>query len=236
LKKVLLLVLFVTMALAFAWTSPARADGVTGTINLQEANWNANGTLTTTGTTSGTWTLVMDFVNGTATNTDINSFSVQLFSAAGAETFSLSTETVNGSSTLGNWEFFADDKLNNGGALCSTNIVKGWVCGDTASGGTITPFVVDAGTTTEFILSGTFSAPGGLSNPLDLMASGCKDAGTTGPGTCFLDGGSSDGNKWAVSGAMTGTTNNVPEPSSFMLLGAGMLALAALSGRRLLTA
>ena len=32
------------------------------------------------------------------------------------------------------------------------------------------------------------------------------------------------------------TTTNVPEPSSFMLLGAGLLALAALSGRRLLTA
>jgi hypothetical protein len=43
---------------------------------------------------------------------------------------------------------------------------------------------------------------------------------------------------WAVpfteSGIVTGT--NVPEPSSFMLLGAGLLALAALSGRRLLTA
>jgi hypothetical protein len=212
----------------------ASADGVTGTINLQEANWDANGTLTTTGTTSGTWTLVMDFVNGTATNTDINSFSVQLFSAAGAESFSLATATINGSSTLGNWQFFADDKLNNGGTPdCSTNTVKGWVCGDTSNNllSTITPFVVGAGTTTEFILSGTFSAPGGLSNPLDLMASGCKDAGT-----CFLDGGSSDGNKWAVSGAMTGTTTSTPEPSSFMLLGAGMLALAALASRRSLTA
>jgi hypothetical protein len=43
---------------------------------------------------------------------------------------------------------------------------------------------------------------------------------------------------WAVPFTESGivTTTNVPEPSSFMLLGAGLLALAALSGRRLLTA
>jgi hypothetical protein len=226
--------LVLTAFLVLGAAEVASADQVTGSINLKEANWNANGTLTTSGTTSGTWNLTLDFVNGTAANTDINSFTVQLFSAAGAESFSLSTETVNGSSTLGNWEFFSNDKLNNGGSPdCSTSSVKGWVCGDTANNitSTITPFVVDAGTTTEFILTGTFSAPGGPISILDMMASGCKVAGS-----CFLDGGSSDGNKWAVSGTLGGTTTNVPEPSSFMLLGAGMLALAALSGRRLLTA
>ena len=43
---------------------------------------------------------------------------------------------------------------------------------------------------------------------------------------------------WAVPFTESGivTTTNVPEPSSFLLLGAGLLALAALSGRRLLTA
>jgi len=213
----------------------ASADQVTGSINLQEANWDANGTLTTSGATSGTWQLVLDFVNGTAVATDINSFSVQLFSAAGAESFSLTGATINGSSTLGSWEFFADDKLNNGGTPdCSTNTNKGWVCGDTANNllNAITPFVVAPGTT-EFILSGNFSAPGGPVTALDLMASGCKVVGQ-----CMLDGGNNDnGYKWAVSGTMgTGGTTNVPEPSSFMLLGAGLLALATLSGRRLLTA
>lgn len=211
----------------------ATADQVTGSINLQETGWNANATLTTSGTTSGTWQLTVDFVNGTASNTDINSFAIQLFSAAGSESFSLLNATVNGSASLGNWEFFADDKLNNGGSPdCSTNTVKGWVCGDTANnlGSTITPFVVNAGTTTEFILSGNFSAPGGLSNPLDMMASGCLVAGT-----CFLDGGTSDGNKWAVSGAMTGTTS-APEPSSFLLLGSGLSFLGMAFRRRKLTA
>jgi len=45
------------------------------------------------------------------------------------------------------------------------------------------------------------------------------------------------GEAWAVPFTESGiVTNNVPEPSSFLLLGAGLLALAALSGRRLLTA
>jgi PEP-CTERM motif len=205
----------------------ASADQVTGSINLQETAWNANATLTTSGTTSGTWNLTVDFVNGTATNTDINSFAMQLFSASSTESFSISTATVNGSSTLGNWEFFADDKLNNGGTPdCSSNTVKGWLCGDTASSSTLTPFVVAAGTTTEFILTGTFSAPGGLVNPLDMMASGCTDAGS-----CPLDGGTNNGDKWAVSGAMTGTTG-VPEPSSFMLLGSGLGFLGMAFRRR----
>jgi PEP-CTERM motif-containing protein len=46
------------------------------------------------------------------------------------------------------------------------------------------------------------------------------------------------GEAWAVPFTESGivTSTNVPEPSSFMLLGAGLLALAAFSGRRLLTA
>jgi PEP-CTERM motif len=39
-----------------------------------------------------------------------------------------------------------------------------------------------------------------------------------------------------ANGLIVSQTANVPEPSSFMMLGAGLLALAALSGRRLLTA
>jgi hypothetical protein len=225
-------VLAIAAFFAFGAAQVASADQVAGTINLQQAGWNANGTLTTTGTTSGSWTLTMDFVNTSGATTDINSFAVQLFSSAGAETFSLSSETINGSSTLGNWEFFANDKLNNGGTPdCSSNSVKGWVCGDTGQG-TLHPFSVASGTTTEFVLSGTFSAPGGLISILDLMASGCTVAGT-----CKLDGGTNNGNKWAVSGTMgAGGSTGAPEPSSLLLLGLGLLGLVLLTGRRSLTA
>jgi hypothetical protein len=225
-KSVRLSVLALVALLFLGAAGIASADQVSGTINLQATGWNANGTLTTSGTTSGTWTLTMDFVNKSGSTTDINSFSVQLFSSAGAETFSLTSETINGSSSLGNWEFFANEKLNNGNTPdCKSGTVKGWVCGDTGQG-TLHPFSVASGTTTEFILSGTFSAPGGLISILDLMASGCTVAGT-----CKLDGGSNDGNKWAVSGTMGVAA--APEPSSFLCLVTGVSFLALAFRRRL---
>jgi opacity protein-like surface antigen len=199
----------------------ASADQVNGAVNLQATGWNANGTLITSGGTSGTWMLTLDFVNGTSNTVDINSFAVQLFNAGSGESFSLTNHTVIGSSSSGSWEFFADDKLNNGGTPdCSSASVKGWLCGDTGQG-TLHPYSIAAGHTAEFILSGDYTSTSAV-NPLDLMASGCLVAGT-----CKLDGGASDGSKWTVSGAMLAT----PEPTSMLLVG-GALSLMGILARR----
>jgi hypothetical protein len=194
---------------------------VNGTLNLGATGWNANASLSTVGGTSGTWSLTFDYVNGTSGTVDINSFAVQLFNAGSSETFNVTSATLNGSSSLGNWEFFADDKLNMGSSSdCSSTSVKGWLCGDTGKPA-LKPYVLASGATAEFILSGTYSGTTAI-NPLDLMASGCLVAGT-----CKLDGGSNDLNKWAVSNSMLAT----PEPGSVFLVG-GALILAGILKRR----
>src|SRR5260370_8184613 len=81
------------------------------TINLGASNWTANGTLTTSGGTSGTWSLAFNFVNGTGNTVDVNSFGVQLFNAGSSESFAVTSATLNGGS-LGVWEDFAANKLN----------------------------------------------------------------------------------------------------------------------------
>ncbi len=151
-----------------------------------------------------------------------------MFNAGSSETFSISTETLNGSSTITPWEFFADHKLNNGSTPdCSTNSVKGWICGDTGKP-TLSPYSVANGTTAEFIITGTYSGTTPVST-LDLMASGCLVAGT-----CDLDGGSNNNNKWAVSTGMGTGTTNVPEPGTSTLLMGGFLGLALLGRKALL--
>src|SRR6266849_2174500 len=109
----------------------ASADTINGTLNLGGTNWTAGGTLTTSGGTSGTWSLTFNFANGTGNTVDVNSFAVQLFNAGSSESFTVTNATLNGGS-LGVWEYFADDKLNNGSSpTCSSNTVKGWLCADT---------------------------------------------------------------------------------------------------------
>jgi hypothetical protein len=200
----------------------ASADTINGTLNLGASNWTANGTLTTSGGTSGTWSLAFNFVNGTGNTVDVNSFAVQLFSAGSTESFAVTSATLNGGS-LGAWEYFADDKLNNGSSPnCSSNTVKGWLCADTGNP-TLHPYSIGSGQSAAFVFYGTYANSGAV-NPLDLMASGCLVAGT-----CALDGGSGNGNKWAVSAPLTAP---VPESSSLMLLGSGLSLLGVVARRK----
>ena len=204
----------------------ALADGSGGATLAPGLTTTATLTTSQTSPTTGTWTLTFDVVNGTANTVDINSFALQLFQAGSSESFTITSETVNGSPSLGVWEFFNDDKLNNGKApdCNAVGSVKGWVCGDTLSGGSLSPFDILPGKTLVITLSGTFTDTNGLTT-LDLMASGCTDAGT-----CKLDGGTNDGNKWAFSAPLTPTTVT-PEPVSLLLLGTGMSALGLIRRR-----
>jgi hypothetical protein len=202
----------------------ASADQISGTLNLGATNWNAAGTLTTSGGSSGTWSLTFNFNNKTGNTVDVNSFGVQLFSAGPSESFKVTNATLNGGS-LGAWEYFADDKLNNGSSpTCSSNTIKGWFCADTGQP-ILNPYSIGSGQSAMFVFSGTYANTSAI-NTLDLMASGCLVAGT-----CSLDGGTNNLNKWAVSLPMT-TASPVPEPASLALLASGLLAIGMLLKRR----
>jgi hypothetical protein len=202
----------------------ASADTV-GTLNLGAPGFNASGDLAASG---GSWTLTFTFTNGSANTVDINSFGVQLFNAGSGESFAISSATLNGSSISGSvWEAFSDTKLNNGSSpTCNNTAPGGWLCADTAAllggptSGHVSPFAISSGQSATFVFTGTYSNTTPLGT-LDLMSSGCLVAGT-----CMLDGGSTNGNKWAVSTPMGGSTG-VPEPRTFSLLAIGLIGLAA---------
>jgi hypothetical protein len=206
------------LAICFAFAGIAQADTFDLGATVQPpagpiTGWTATATFHASG---GTWSLGFFFNNNTNNTVDVNSWALQLFNARAGESFTIASHTIalTGGGSPVNWNFFADDKLNNGGTPdrnSTTN--KGWMCADTSSGGTLYPQQINAEGSLDFDLSGTYT--GTTPVQLDLMASGCVVAGT-----CSLDGGNSDGNKWAISGK--GTTN-VPEPASLTLLGLGGL-------------
>jgi hypothetical protein len=206
------------LAICFAFAGIAQADAFDLGATVQPpagpiTGWTATATFHASG---GTWSLGFFFNNNTNNTVDVNSWALQLFNAQAGESFSIGSSpqpTLTGGGAVVPWNFNADDKLNNGSAVCNSQSTKGWMCADTSSGGSLDPQQIDAGGTLDFDLSGTYT--GTTPVQLDLMASGCVLAGT-----CSLDGGKSDGNKWAISGK--GTTK-VPEPASLTLLGLGGL-------------
>ncbi len=213
-----LFVFLVAALLMLGVAQVASADTV-GTLNLGAPGFNASGDLAASG---GSWTLTFTFANGTANTVDVNSFGVQLFNAGSGESFSISSATLNGGSISGStWEAFTAP--------------GGWLCADTAAllggptSGLVSPFALLSGQSATFVFTGTYSNTSPIGT-LDLMSSGCLVAGT-----CMLDGGSSNGNKWAVSAPMgSGGGTSVPEPQTLSLLSIGLVGLAA--SRKLLLA
>lgn len=117
----------------------ASADSLT---LYPSTDWTANATFNADG---GNWSLTMSFNNKTGAPTTLNSFSVQLFNSGSGEDFNVSTATLlgvnatvnsvnNGYVASNNWEYFSDDKLNNGStANCNTHANGGWLCVDSST-------------------------------------------------------------------------------------------------------
>jgi hypothetical protein len=146
--------------ICFAFAGIAQADtfDLGATATPQVAGWTAKATLTAS---AGTWSLDFIFNNNTANTVDVNSWALQLFSPAAAESFSILTSPqaiLTGGGSVVGWNFFADDKLNNGSTPdCNTQSTGGWLCADTSSGGTLHPQQINAGGTLDFNLSGTYT-------------------------------------------------------------------------------
>ena len=151
---------------------------------------------------------------------------------------SLSNVAISGTGTSGTgFEFFGNEKQNNGSGTTCTSGVGGWVCVD-YSGGFDT--IAANGGTLTYTITGTFT--GSLDLDPHLMAQGCVDTSqtytyTTGTGrnrvthtaNCPFNGAGS----YNIS--LDGTPGQVPEPGSLMLFGTGLLGMAGFVRRKFMS-
>jgi hypothetical protein len=113
------------------------------------------------------------------------------------------------------WTFGDNSKNNNGNGHFGCTAQKGfggWLCatGAKADG----PLTLTAGTPYDFMFSGSYV--GTVTTPFDLMPNG------------FVG-----GTHFGVSRNMTPTTPVVPEPSSLLLLGSGLIGMGTLVRRKM---
>lgn len=235
-KKVLVPVLLLTLGLAFAWTIPARADDLadpigfcappatvpactTGTgiggetiaVGSTSIGMEKNGS----GTSSSPWFLLVAVPNysGTAPTLSIAGFT---------EGGTVNSKTFLSTSSGDIYDLFTGLTASNG-SLNATNLFGSNEAA--AFGSTPTSFDVF-----EYSFTGAFDSW----TPYTITVGGSGLAAGT-----FLAGyGGSQpfSTPYTTAGLVNGPSVPTPEPSSFMLLGAGLLGLAVLASRRSLTA